>query len=401
MNKMDKLISGINTKKKSPNKEKLWEFVQESLSEIGQINESYKKYFESNDDESSPSVFSDIEVKIQKIKNAYINLFISSGEGSSSKIEELEGFYSEIKEFHEELLDGDESKKSDIEEAHSKISSFYLYLFGDNEENEGIEPEVKKAVKDILQSKKDILDFEEHLKDKVKPALKNVQRDIDTKRKEVNALLSNATVRTLAQGYSESKHEYSRPAEKEFRFDKKWWLPFHFVYIFLFNVVWRHLSFILGYALFILPLVAVSFIFLTEQTAQIILRSLVSTSLNPTALELIYVKTIISLPLIWISWYGQRNISQRKRLFEEYNHKLRVVQLYLMFTSKEESSSYQLDDRTQLEKILLDVIARNPSEVFGSDETILDKVADIVYAKQKGVDSALEKVEKTAEKATE
>jgi hypothetical protein len=144
--------------------------------------------------------------------------------------------------------------------------------------------------------------------------------------------------------------------------------------------------------LFILPLVAVSLIFMNEDAARIVLNSLAQENVAPSPLELIYVKTVISVPLIWVAWYGQRNISQRKRLYEEYNHKLRVVQMYLMFSTKEES--YPLTNMAKLEETLIEVIGRNPSEVFGRDETILDKLADIVKASKGIVDDTARVVKK-------
>jgi len=83
-------------------------------------------------------------------------------------------------------------------------------------------------------------------------------------------------------------------------------------------------------------------------------------------------------------------------LFEEYNHKLRVVQMYLMFATKKES--YPLDARDELETTLIEVIKRNPSEVFGRDETILDKFAGIFGIGKSMVQEAVSEVSSVTEK---
>ena len=292
------------------------------------------------------------------------------GDSGLSHVEEINKQVEEIKKYHIDLVVGESSVKSDVEEAQRNIVEFYEYLFGKDEEN-GIEPDVREAIDIILKSKKEITDFETHISGEIKPLLVEVQDDIMVKRKEINALLSNATGSTLAEAYAGSKHEYSIPVSRGYE-EKKW---FKNTDTWLFNNIVKYLGTIFNYTLFILPLVSVSLIFTNEKIAQIIMASLVKAGRVPNVMELIYVKSIISIPLIWIAWYGQRNISQRKRLSEEYNHKLRVVQMYLMFITNE--SSYQLKDKKKLENTLLDAIARNPSEIYGRDETMLDKIAEI------------------------
>lgn len=395
MSQMDSLIAGIRPNKQSPSKEKLWEFVKESLAEIGQINEAYKKYFESGSAEA-PAVFNDIEAKIEKIKLSYASLF-DVQESGDSKVAELNKKIEEILAFHSQLLTGESSVQTNVEAAHKKIQELYVFLFG-NDVEDGIHPELKEAIASILESKKDISEFETRLNDEIKPNLVEVQKDIDTKRTEIGALLSNATINTLAHGYAESKYEYSKPAPKKYvkigtGLDILWTVIAN-ISAFIFNVAGRHISFIVSYILFIFPLVAVSLIFMNEDAARIVLNSLAQENVAPSPLELIYVKTVISVPLIWVAWYGQRNISQRKRLYEEYNHKLRVVQMYLMFSTKEES--YPLSSMLKLEETLIEVIGRNPSEVFGKDETILDKFADIVKASKGIADNTTKAIKKEA-----
>src|SRR5690606_24381137 len=93
-----------------------------------------------------------------------------------------------------------------------------------------------------------------------------------------------------------------------------------------------------------------------------------------TGLEFTIYKTAISVPLLWVAWFGQKNISQRRRLFEEYNHKLRVVQMYIMFTAS--SGSYPLKKVADLEDALLEVIKTNPAEHLGKGETMLDNMLE-------------------------
>lgn len=390
MSTIDTLLQKINPNKKTISRTELIEFVREAMSQIGEINEAYKKYFEVAGSDESPAIFDEIEAKVKKIATAYGDLYAKDPLTAKSKISELTEQIEKIEEYHSLLLEGDDSIQSDIESAQEKITEFYTYLFGDDEDKEGVETEVRQAIADILKSKKDITAFEDHVKNELKPFLSETKDDIETKRKEVDALLSDATVGTLAEGYAESKSEYSFPKALPI---KPWKGNFIWnICALLYNTVGRKINFIISYLFFVLPLSGVVWIFANETTAQMVLKSLSGEGVRPTATELIYVKTIISIPLVWIAWYAQRNISQRKRLFEEYNHKLRVVQMYIMFATKKDS--YPLTALSALELELIEVIKRNPSEVFGRDETPLDKFAGLFH---KGADTAADVSEKAAE----
>lgn len=395
MSNLDPLIATLSPGKKSFTRDQFLDFIRNSLQQVVEINDAYKKFFESPDP-TTPTVFAEIESKVAKIRDEYSSLFASS-EDEDSVITELDEKIEAIRAFHTELLEGGESTQANIAAAQSKINSFYNFLFGDGIDNEGVHEKTKVAIDEILNSQQSISKFEAHLNEKIKPSLVEVQKDLDTKRKEAGALLSNVTINTLLHGYSESKYEYSKPAPRKYSWNlhsKLWYVPSLLSngYALVYNLIWRHLGFLLSYTLFILPLVGVSIIFITEGTARIVLESLAADVTTPSALELIYVKTIISVPLIWVAWYGQRNISQRKRLYEEYNHKLRVVQMYVAISSDKEA--YPFKDKSALENVLLEVIERNPSEVFGKDETILDKIGEIVLASKGFVKDAEDAIKK-------
>lgn len=54
-----------------------------------------------------------------------------------------------------------------------------------------------------------------------------------------------------------------------------------------------------------------------------------------------------------------------------------------------------------LEDILLSIIERNPAEVFGKDETILDKILEIIKANKGPVSERADKVKGTVRKLQE
>lgn len=68
--------------------------------------------------------------------------------------------------------------------------------------------------------------------------------------------------------------------------------------------------------------------------------------------------------------------------------------MYMLFTSQK--NSYPLSKPTfgRLEKELMETIARNPSEVYGKDETLIDKLTDMFSAR-----SVKEATDRTVDKA--
>ena len=413
MSQLDNLISQIDTNAKAPTKDELWDFIKTSLQEVNKINELYKKYFEGT--EGAEAVFPVIEKKIQDITAAYTKIF-PGGVADTSVVDALQNQVDAIKNYHAELITNPDSIKSDIKDSQDKINSFFVELLGEDgtagkakemrdfytklTEADGIEEETKRIYKEVTEKYEELFDapegensliqdlesnikkadlFKKKLDTEVTPEIEKTRKylgelktDIDTKREDVNSLLSDATTRTLLNAYTESKSEYSKFKRKEYT--KGDW--FGNVSVFFYNNLGRHMGSVMNYAMFILPLVVVSLIFINEKTAEIVLKSLTADGIQPSAAELIYVKTIISIPLIWIAWYGQRNISQRKRLFEEYNHKLRVVEMYLLFNTGDKS--YQLDNanRSKLAQILLEAIEHNPAQHLGRGETIIDRVSE-------------------------
>lgn len=416
---MDDLLNKIDAGDDSFDKDQLFKFIKESLLQIKKINESYKKFFDGGIDGRSQMTL--IEEKLQSITQSYSKLF-PGGVADTSVVDVLQLKIDEIKNYHLKLLDGDASIKNDIKDSQDKITAFYVDLLGEDgiggkakeikdfytkiTETGGLQEEVEKFSKEILDKHEElfgategensiITDLETNIKkinayktkidEVITPEVENTRQylgslktEINTKLADVSALLSDATAKTLAEGYLESKCEYSKLKSKKYNNEKI--LSLNNAETFFFNVLGRHVGTILNYLMFIVPLVFVSLIFISEQTAQIVLKSLASGGTAPTALELIYVKTIISIPLVWIAWYGQRNISQRKRLFEEYNHKLRAVQMYLLFNTSDKTYFLSEPNKNKLAEVLLKAIEHNPAQYLGRGETIIDRVAERFHA---------------------
>jgi len=427
MTKIDELV-GIKPTRSSLNKEKLLEFVKESLLQIGEINEAYKNLFEGVGDKKA--LLEEVELKLGVVRQKYNELFNGS-DGGDSAVKLLDQKITEIKNYHKELLGDKDSIKADIEDSQNKISEFYNYLFGDSgkektvkliiediekfhlllkDEKNGYEKQVLDALKSIAKKHTELFSadegkiskvkeiegqideisgFSKELNEVIKPNfqsgqayLDELKNDIETKRSEVNSLLSNATARTLAQGYLESMHVYGQVNLIDL--NGGWKNIFNSIFRWIVNL----LASVFNCLLFITPLVVIAVIFIEPKFIKTWLEITNLGGVMLSGAHYVFYKISVSLPLLWVTWQGQRNIFQRKRLFEEYNHKLRVVQMYLMFISKD--NSYELTDLVKLENILLEVIGRNTSEVFGKDETMIDKVIEFIRACKGVVSSAVD-----------
>lgn len=431
MSNMDTLISNIKPNSRSITKEELQNFINESLRQIGEINEAYKKAFEGSTEQSGLLV--EIEEKLKQIKIKYEEYFIVISDNGKTKVTNLDEKIQGIIDYHKILIEGDNSIKKDIEKSRENIMDFYNYLFVSESEDVNKDTQVKNAIErivnfdDKVQSdtgyKKSIEDahsiiiakyeelfrqkdenektkiegldqsiyeigvFHQKVKEEIDPFLKDIQIEITGKKDEVNALLSGATGGSLIQGYLKSKNEYRQIPEYkslEGTLSQKLISFISNIALFLTNVF----RIIFEYTLFILPLIIAVAIFVRPDLVPKVVDSQGRLEDYFKNLDF-FSRLTISLPLWWISWFGQRSISHNRRLSEEYNHKAQVAKMYLNFSSRETQGAYPISEKAKndLDSVLIKAIERHPGEVLGRDETILDKVLQIVKASRGIVDN--------------
>lgn len=412
--------------------------VKEALQQARKIGEAYRKYFESKESDQ-PSIFADIESRLNSVIQKYNELFGAQPDGGASKLFELNKQIEEIKKYHQELITDEHSISSDIKESQDKITDFYVYLFGGEDSPNGKEPEIRKAIEDVLsfqnnlngdpknpgykkiiedahekitelysdifdtsddqeKSKADTLHaqiesvgaYHGKLEDEIKPFIKDTRIQIEEDKKAVKALLGSAIGPSLLDGFLESKREYKQIPKyyKSEDFKQMDWLTKGGANVSAW--IWSKFIALLNYAFFIVPLLASVIIFSVspEKLSEVLTFGASNGFFSKFLNELeVTSRILITLPLWWIAWFGHRNLSQNKRMAEEYNHKAQVTRMYIKFTSDDESKKYPLSNkhREQLYDELIEVIARHPGQVFGRDETLLDKVLRVVAA-WKGVD---------------
>lgn len=300
--------------------------------------------------------------------------------GDGGQEAKLKAAFQSIISFDEDLNKADVGYRIKIESAKSEILSAYEEIFAKDKKSNISKIDIFNQ--HITQAN----EFHEKVQNEVSPFLEEKQKyikeitdDIQVKRGEIDSLLSETTVKALNQGYREAMQIYGDPVYG--RSQAGWWNGAKHGLKNAARSIKHFIKFLGSYVLFIGPLLVIGWLFVSNGW-QNILDVAKDGTVKFSGTEYIFYKLTIALPLLWVSWYGQKNIAHRKRLFEEYNHKLRVVQMYMLFITQDNTYTLSTESRAKLEDTLLATIERNPSEVYGKDDTLLDKLIDFFRSKQ-------------------
>ncbi len=428
------------------NKRQVNAFIKSALEKAGEINTSYTQLFEGTAEKVA--ILPTIDAKAQEILTEYEKIQTLNSE-NSTKLSDLQTKLDEIRNYHKELIENDDSIKTDIQDSQDKITEFYVYLFGGSEGSTGEEAKVKTAIESILKfhddlTKEDglakaveaahatiiktyadlydtdekgvskittlnsdienIKSFRNTVDKELIPLLEDTKKDITSTRKDVKALLSDTAGATLIHRFLESKREYQQEP-KYVGLQLPWYDLVAAILINCIKFIAAKSTVLLNYALFILPLLLSVLVLMRPEFISMLLGSPSENfSVSKLLSELnFFGRTTLSIPLWWISWFGQRSIFQNRRLAEEYNHKAQVATMYLNFSSRDMQGVYPLskEARKKLDDTLIEAIARHPGRVYGRDATILDKLVRIFEVKTgiqnsvvSGVAKAIIKAEK-------
>jgi len=193
----------------------------------------------------------------------------------------------------------------------------------------------------------------ENLVSKYKESLEKNEEAYNILKNKIEGLLPQAAAAGLAYDYNQAKQDYGL----KFKAIKN---P-NGVMVQEIDIGKTFLHSIFSYSLFILPLgLLIGFLYVA--------------GLDGFTVEKIMDRVVLAIPFIWLSIFGQRSISIKRRLYEEYNHKEKVMKLYSGLIDK--NFDLNADERKKLTDIVLDTIKENPSQILGRGETLMDKVLD-------------------------
>jgi uncharacterized coiled-coil DUF342 family protein len=187
--------------------------------------------------------------------------------------------------------------------------------------------------------------------------LTTAKMEIDTLKtnleQEIRRLLPGAGAAGLASAYFDAKSKYG-PTKFDYT-GKETEKHHRLKYLFaLFGyVVSSYATPLIFYAMFIMPLAIVAYFFHD-------LLEYFKTHPSKFDPSLFLFRVAISVPLLTISYFGWSSIRLYRRLYEEYNHKQRVMELYESF-KKEAEKIGTPEQQTALLGIMLATVGDKPS----------------------------------------
>lgn len=311
------------------------------------------------------SVDSDIQIisskrnEFEELKNqaqtARDDLVQKQG-AAAAKISEIESAYERITQQLKVLFDDSADQSGNtiravVGQIHDSNTNIKTLLSEIKRESDTTSAEIKQALED---SEEKITLMQNTTEEKLKALVDNYTTGFgDLKQsleKEIRSLLPEAGAAGLASTFFQAKSKYAITATEP----KSKNLAIRLLLQFSHFIV-SALTPVFFYALFILPLAGIFYIFYdllhfieSQQPSDI--------HIDPSIL--IY-RVLLSLPLAWVSFFGWSSIRLHRRLYEEYNYKQRVMQLYHSF--KEEIGSDDDDNHKALMGIMLAAVADKPS----------------------------------------
>jgi hypothetical protein len=244
-----------------------------------------------------------------------------------------------------------QKKIANFQENYDKLNQLYLITF---EDDESAKRKSKKAqfneFSETIAAKS--TEFTEYL-EVIKKQFKDLKEELT---QQIHDLLPDAGATGLAGAFYESKTRYGNVGK------------------------WPTWPTIFYYLLFLIPSISLIWCyFYVEEFKQFTPQGVLA-------------KLTLSLPLGAIAYMGWTSISMNRRLYEEYNHKQRVMQLYHSFVEEIENLEEPEELRALLLKTLLETVKDKPSwamkEHDRNNRMLLEKLLDTLRNKDKEEDSS-------------
>ena len=243
------------------------------------------------------------------------------------------------------------SNSQEVKEIKAKVETIQNKFETQFKEIEQTNFEVKKIINDIKDKDGNII--EESTKTKIDNFFKKAAEEkekFDVKKQktleEIQDILAKTTSIELTRAYVEAKSKYGStliygnlPKNFCWKHTKKFyhWLK-------------SSSSTIFYYLLFLAPLAVMIFIF--KEYFSIMNSNEESGKID---IGLLILRAVISTPLLLISFFGLSSIRMNRKLYEEYNHKHRVMQLYNSFL-KELKETGTTEEQQKLREIMLETV---------------------------------------------
>ena len=247
-----------------------------------------------------------------------------------------------------------EKTKSEIDAFHGEIKELYNLLLTDTkgEEGQDVDTQDEEGQGAKLSIKSQILTTQKQIEEINSQAESDFSELKDTLETDIRSLLPEAGSAGLSSAYFEAKARYGPiPYEEKVHGSGRKARFGHFL-----KNLWRGGS--MNYIAFIAPL-----LFLTYHYVGFIRDS----TADEITLSAILLRFLLATPLAAISLFGWSSIKLQRMLYEEYNHKQRVMQLYVSFTDKIEEADAN-EQKEKLIAIMLKTVADKPTPAMTEED---------------------------------
>jgi len=235
-----------------------------------------------------------------------------------------------------------QKKINEINDLHGKTKELYDELLHDDRDEAGkVTAEcLSTQINNLFKEMQNILLAMKQERDAAKAETANIKQALEV---EIRSLLPEAGAAGLSGAYVQAKSKYGAiPYDGKYGF-LGWRYVAHFIK--------SHAATTIYYTMFVAPLI-IMIVMLFD-----LFHEIKSDDIDE---KVILFRTLITLPLAAISLFGWSSIRLSRRLYEEYNHKQRVMQLYHSF--KDEVDEHGTPEHKQaLLSIMLKAVDDKPS----------------------------------------
>lgn len=304
--------------------------------------------------------FEDLKNQTQTVYDS----LISRQSEVTGKISEISGIYDRIKQQHADLFEGKKNEDGSLAEkaVNDQIASLFSDLKNKLEEAQRLNQKTADDLENLKAgTKTEFGDLKATLEVQFKGLLSEKKTEFANEfatigeqfeklkgslELEIRSLLPDAGAAGLASAYFEAKSKYSptKYVSKVGETTSRWDKTLHFV------------GAAAAPAFFYIMLLA-PLIFLAYHMIE--LFDWLKDHPNDLKPSLVAFRTLISLPLVAISYFGWNSISLYRGMYEEYNHKQRVLQLYESFKGEVDKHGTS-EDQQKLLAIMLATVAEKP-----------------------------------------
>jgi len=269
------------------------------------------------------------------------------------------------------LLDKANASAQEIEKHKTEIANIASQLSQQTETTKANREYIQNTINDVQQKKNEVMEYHHSIESLFKETntksteiiqlQQNFQKqseDYDKLREKIEGLLPGAAAAGLASRFNKAVQENDKTGFL--------WLGFYasllglfLMYLFLFIIDINNL---LGWIN--------AFINGNSFTWHAVI-----TNGNSVKWDAVLTRIPLGLPFLWIAWFCQKSITDKKKIREEYHHKEQIINLYTGFVKQiQELENINSEEMKKLITLVMEAVALNPANRIGTNKTPIEQI---------------------------